>query len=188
MRARWLVLGSAIVLTAAAIGYWAVFLRLPRADVDAAQEQAMRTSIDNYLEQHHWRGLLEDTHRNQKVAWFCADHLIETTQDQDRYRVGLYTVCSEFTVVNGSLVVGSGEGGAKLATVKLLPGSAEVLDVDSPPDGVRYSTWIRDRFSRAGVVEIHHVEVAGGLSDAANAKARKAFGLPADAPVMRPGR
>jgi len=27
-----------------------------------------------------------------------------------------------------------------------------------------------------------------GLSDAANAKARKAFGLPADAPVTTPGR
>jgi hypothetical protein len=186
MRARWLVLGSAIVLTAAAIGYWAVFLRLPRADIDAAQEQAMRTSIDTYLEQHHWRGGLAGRH--DKVLWSCADRLIETSQDQDRYRVGLYVVCNEFTVERGSLAMGSGEGVPVLAVVRLPQGTTEVLSAESPPDGVKYSTWIRDRFSRAGVAEIHHNEAAGGLGEASIAKARKAFGLPADAPVMTPGR
>jgi hypothetical protein len=187
MRARWLVLGSAIVLTAAAIGYWAVFLRLPRADVDAAQEQAMRTSIDNYLEQHRWHSSLEPEYQDRKVAWFCADELIEIGKDEDRYRVGLYASCQQFAAVDGSLDLVSGEWSAKLATVKLLPGSAEVLGVESPPDGEGNAAWIRAHFSRAGAAKLRSLE-GRGLSDAANAKARKAFGLPADAPVMRPGR
>ncbi|MGW4207294.1 hypothetical protein ACWEIJ_04845 [Lentzea sp. NPDC004789] len=181
MRARWLVLGSAILLVAAAIGYWAVFVRLPRADIDAAQEQTMRTSIDSHLEQHHWRGGLAG--RYDEVMWSCADRLIESAHDQDRYRVGLYVVCDEFAAESGSLVMGSGEGIAVLATVRLLPGSAEVLGVESPPDGAGNAAWIRAHFSRAGVTELHRVQDAGDLSKASIAKARTMFGLPADAPV-----
>ncbi|MET8764698.1 hypothetical protein [Lentzea sp. NPDC004782] len=187
MRARWLVLGSTILLVAAAIGYWAVFVRIPRADIDAAQEQAMRTSIDTYLEQHRWRSSLEPKYRDRQVAWFCTDELIEISKDEDRYRVGLHASCQEFAAVDGSLDLVSGEWGAKLATVKLLPGSAEVLGVESPPDGEGNAAWIRAHFSWAGVAKVRSLE-GTGLSEAANAKARKAFGLPADAPVRPPGR
>jgi hypothetical protein len=180
-----IVLGSTIALMGAVVlGYWAA-LGWP-SGVDAAQEQAMRTSIKSYLEQRHWRGTLAAEHPKQKVQWFCADRLIEVSQDQENYKVGLHTLCQEFTAVDGSLVIGSGEAGPKLATVTSPSGLVEVLRVESPPDGAGYGSWVSAHFSWAGAKKAHRmVSSSQDLGDETIAKARNSLGLPADAPVRR---
>lgn len=184
---RVVVLGSAIVLVGA-LACWAVFGWPSGVNVDPAQEQAMRTSITSYLEERHWRGILAAEHPDQKVRWFCADQMIEVSQEQENYQVGLHTLCQEFTAVDGSLVMGSGTAGPKLATVKSVPGSTEVLGVESAPDGAGNRAWVLDNFSRSGVHKLDRMRrsSAGELETATITKARNAFGLPGDAPVRRP--
>jgi hypothetical protein len=181
------VLASALLLIGAgALGYWAVFVRPSAVNLDAAQEQAVRTSITSYLELRHSHGVLSDGRPNQEVRWVCADQLIEVSRDQDNYKVGLRAMCQEFTAVQGELVVGSGESGPKLATVTSSPRAVEVLRVEQPPDGSGYGPWIRANFSRSGAAHIDRM--AGSSRDLETetiTKARNAFGLPADAPVRR---
>jgi hypothetical protein len=179
------VLGSTIALMGAVVlGYWAMF-GWP-SGVDAAQEQAMRTSIKSHLEERHWRGALAAEHPKQKVQWFCADQLIEISQDQEKYKVGLHTLCQEFTAVDGSLVIGSGEAGPKLATVTSPPRPVEVLRVESPPDGAGYGSWVSVNFSWAGAKKAHRMARSSqNLQNATIAMAKSSLGLPDDAPVRK---
>jgi hypothetical protein len=181
------VLGSAIVLTGAvALGHWAVSGR--SSGMAAAQEQAVRTSIDSYLEQNRWRGILAAQYPKQGVRWFCADQVVEMDQDEEELKVGLLVLCREFTAVDGELVIGSGSRGPQLATVTSPPRSLEVLRVESPPDGSGYGSWVSAHFSWAGAKKLDRTQASSSqeLEDATNTKARNAFGLPADAPVRGP--
>ncbi|RAS70895.1 hypothetical protein C8D87_1011196 [Lentzea atacamensis] len=183
-RRPYVVIGSAIVLVAAVLlGYVALF-GWP-AGVDAAQERTMRASIISYLEQRHWRGVLEARRSKQKVRWICADRLIEVSRDGGNYKVGLHALCQEFTAVDGSLVKGSGESSPKLATVTSPDRPVEVLRVEQPPDGSGYGSWVRSNFSWAGVTKLRRIQrsLPADLEATMFTKARSAFGLSADAPV-----
>ncbi|KJK52032.1 hypothetical protein UK23_04650 [Lentzea aerocolonigenes] len=164
-----IVLGSAIVLTAAAT-FWYV----SRPALDPAREQAITT----YFEQNHWGG---------KTGWFCEGQVIEVDQGRDESEVGFLAMCQQYSVTNGELHIDAGDFGPRLATVTSPPRPVEVLRVDAPGDGSRYAPWIEDNFSWYGTKKLHRVErnAARTLDDATAAKARKAYGLPADAPVGR---
>lgn len=146
----------------------------------------MRTAIETSLEQDHWRGILAADPHDKKVRWSCASQVIEMDQDQDELRVGLWTVCQEFTAVGADLVVGSGESLPRLATVTAPPRPLEVLRVDSPGDGSRYPPWVDANFSWLGAKKVYRMAgSAQDLDTVATAKAKSALGLPADAPVHR---
>lgn len=174
------VLAAAIVL--AVIGCSAVF---GRPGMDAAREQAARTSIEGYLEQHPWGGPQVAQPTKQGARWLCASKVIEVDQGEEETEVGLHALCQEFATSDGGLSVGSGTSSAHLATVTSPPRSLEVLRVQSPPDGAGNAAWIRAHFSWFGVKKLHRTQAGSfdELENAASAKARTAFGLPADAPV-----
>ncbi|MEU0886056.1 hypothetical protein ABZ345_46400 [Lentzea sp. NPDC005914] len=177
------VLGSAIVLTVAVA--WVVFGW--SSGMDAAREQAVRTSVDTYYEQHHWHGSLEDSHPNQGVRWFCAGQVIESDANQQETAVGILEMCQEFVAMDGELIVGSGEAAPRLVTVTSPPKPVDVLRVEAPGDGSRYSPWVDANFSWIGVRKLHWLQQNSvpDLENATVVKARTAFGLPADAPVHR---
>lgn len=181
---RSVVLGATIAFVGAALfAYWAVSGRSP--NLTAAQEQALRASITRHLEQGMWRGALA-SRPEQRVQWVCAEHVIEVRQDRDEYRVGLLAMCDEFTAADGSLFVGSGTVGPHLAVVRLGSESAEVVRLESAPDGAGHGEWVRANFSRSGTAEVHRRQGRSSeLWTATLTKARKVFGLPADAPVRR---
>lgn len=182
---RSVVLGAAIAFVGAALfAYWALYVRSP--NLTAAQEQALRTSITGHLEQGMWRGVLADSRPDRQVRWVCAEHVVEVSQNRDEYRVGLLAMCQEFSAVDGSLFVGSGTVGPHLAVVRLQPGSAEVVRLESAPDGAGHGEWVRANFSRSGAAEVHRRQGrSSDLQTATITKARNVFGLPADAPVRR---
>lgn len=182
-RRSFVVLGSAIVLAGAVAGVvfgWS-------SGMDAAREQAVRTSVDAYLEQHHWHGILADTHPGQGARWFCAGEVVESDANQEETEAGILELCQEFNAVDGELFFGSGESGPLLATVTSPPRPVEVIRVDAPRDGSPYASWVDANFSWIGVRKLHWMQSSSAreLEDATITKARNAFGLPADAPVHR---
>lgn len=175
------VLAAAIVL--AVVGFWAVS---GRSGMDAEREQAARTSIEGYLEQHPWGGALAV--QRSSARWFCASRVIEVDQGDEETEVGLHALCQEFAAEHGELLTSSASSGAHLATVTSPPRPVEVLRVESPPDGAGNAPWIRDHFSWYGVKKVHRAQAESfdELENTNITKARNAFGLPADAPVRRP--
>jgi hypothetical protein len=184
-RRSFVVLGSAIVL-AGAVAVAGVVLGWS-SGMDAAREQTVRASVDAYLEQHHWHGILAGTHPGQGVRWFCASQVVESDADQEETAVGILSLCQEFNAVDGELFFGSGEAGPRLATVTSPPRPVEVLHVDAPRDGSPYASWVDANFSWIGVTKLHRMQQSSAreLEDATIIKARNAFGLPVDAPVHR---
>lgn len=182
-RRLFVVLGSATV-GVVVLCCWALF-GWP-SGVDTAQEQAMRASIESHLEKNHWHGVLAADRTRQDVRWFCAGQVIEIEQDGPESKVGIQTMCREFAAAESELVAGSSESVARLAIVTSPPRPAEVLRVESAPDGAGNAEWVRTSFSWMGAKKLRRAQASENLANATAAKARSAFGLPADAPVRRP--
>ncbi|GGU24532.1 hypothetical protein [Lentzea flava] len=172
------VLGSVIVLTAAAVGYWAVFVR---STVDPGRELALQIAIADHLQQNHWGS------GDQRARWFCEVRVIEEDQSSEESEVGFLTMCNQFSAERGELLNSSGEVGPKLAIVTSPPNPVEVLRIESPGDGSAYSPWIKANFSWTGAKKLHRLQASEvrNLENATRDKARAAFGLPPDAPVHR---
>lgn len=173
------VLCSAIVLTG--VLALAVFGR-SGPDLAPDREQAVRTAIESHLEQNHWHGVLAGQYRDQSVRWICQSEVIEADQGQEETGVGLRTMCLEFTAVAGELLIGSGEVIPRFATVTSPPKPVEVLRVESAGDGAGTEGWVDDHFSWLGVKKLQRTQ-SRDLESNTRAKARTAFGLPADARV-----
>jgi hypothetical protein len=104
-------------------------------------------------------------------------------QENDVLTIGLDAFCSQYAARNGTLVTGSGYHEPKIAVVA---GNA-APHIDSPPISSPIR-WQEANFSAAGQAELRRrTGSAGELPEAVKAKARQAFGLPPDAPVIGPG-
>ncbi|MEW2306830.1 hypothetical protein AB0958_44075 [Streptomyces sp. NPDC006655] len=114
------------------------------------------------------------------ARWFCRAEALDLEASGDRVRAGIDSLCEEFGVHEGALVL---FGGAETPQVVRLErdtahGGYRVVSTEEAPDDAD-TAWYEKHFSPYAESRIHKKMASAGLE----AAARTHFGLPADAPV-----
>lgn len=165
------------LLVGVAVVAWLVIAHRPPS-VDPALVAKVRPVIDKELERGPWPGLLSSEH--PEARWFCTAQVIEIRRTGNELAVGIDAWCDEYMRDGDDLLAGSGEHAPKVVVLVARSDGYRVVRVDVPPDGAGFSPWVQRNFSDAGATELNRRR---SLSPDTAGQARKAFGLPPDAPV-----
>lgn len=158
---------------------------LPHVGVAAARRST--PAIEAYLPTRAagaWDGPLAERHPGQ-ARWFCRADPIESRRSPDgRLWVGVLAQCGEYLRTGDRLTIDAGY--ASPLVVLLRPrGSVDVpVKAYHPSDGTRFAWSLRQMFTPAGAHAALRGAADGDFPDPAPA-ARRAFGLPARAPVVQ---
>lgn len=171
-------------------GAGAMYLRGPAApEVDPQLRAEAATVIRVHLEGGERNGVLTvPDYAKLESAVFCEVRVIEARPRGADLRVGVHAACEELGLRNGGLLTGTASWTPLVITLRGPQGARRVVATAHPDDGgASYATGIERMFSKAGAAELRRVE-EDDVPDSTKrlqARARKAFGLPADAPVRQ---
>lgn len=169
-----------------------VFLTVDTApDVDPKVRDELEPLIRTHLEDVPQDGTAAGPESvNVGFRVFCDVRVVEvrtvrTAGVTADFRVGVHATCEEYGVGDGALLSGMGWSSPLSVTVHGEPGSRRIVQTVRPEDGAGYAPSVDRMFSERGVSELGRVEKAKvpGSAERLKARAREAFGLPADAPV-----
>ncbi|MFC4505867.1 MULTISPECIES: hypothetical protein [Streptomyces] len=169
--------GAVVVLVAT--GAWA--RGSTGAEVDSGLWAKVRPAVEARLVAQAKGDGYGESEPALKARWFCRADALELAESGDRVRAGVDTLCVEYGVREGALVMC---GGAHFPQVVRLErdtesGDYRVVTQEEPPDGAGYASWENDHF---GVFARSRLDGDTDQSDL-DTKARDHFGLPTDAPV-----
>lgn len=157
----------------------------PHVGVAAARRST--PAIEAYLPTHAagtWDGPLAQRHPGQ-ARWFCRADPIESRRSSDgRLWVGVLAQCGEYLRTGERLTIDAGYA-SPLVVVLRPQGSVDVpIQAYHPSDGGRFAWSLRQMFTPAGARTALRGTADGDFPDPAPA-ARRAFGLPAQAPIVQ---
>ncbi|KAB2344380.1 hypothetical protein [Actinomadura rudentiformis] len=176
----WLGVGAALAVAGAAAG----IVAWPDPEppfVDGRLRADLVPLIQAHLETKADLGGALDAQPELKSRWLCDLELIETERRGPDLLAGVYASCGEFAKTGASLVTGTGFLSPMRVTVR----SGAVTSVERPLDGAGFQPTVSRMFTEAGERKVFDLIDSGGPfeRDRLPERARRAFGLPADAPI-----
>lgn len=176
---------GAVLVLALGVGMWWEFAVTPH--VDAALERSVLPVVHDYLMNAPFvsggpgTGMLQQSYPDLDPRWFGSERVIESRMVETRLRLGLVVYHAEFGHRGGTLVEGTGSLIPVVVTLSEVSGRYTVRTAEPAPDSPYFGPWVKRNFSPAGA----HRVIDDGTSDLSSPaeQARRAFGLPADAPI-----
>ncbi|GII52432.1 hypothetical protein Pth03_08210 [Planotetraspora thailandica] len=154
--------------------------------VDPPTRTVLMEAADHFLETDPGRNehnFLAAEKPDLRPRVFCREELIEVRRKDPQLLVGLMAWCEELARSGGTLTLGSGYAVPLLLTMESVGGRYAVRDVEEPLDGEANIPTTRAMFSPEGAPRAIELASAGSDMKGVRAEARKAFGLPPDAPI-----